>query len=178
MVIITLTSLVDERIWLAWRGEPVGDGKINKVPYWDSGAKIVGAKSTDPRTWTTRAQATLTVEKLDKPCEQFGVGVVLSKLAEKELWLCGVDLDTCVNGNDMEDWAAEPIWKFDSYTEGSPSATGAKIFFLLDTATRDAALAMIRPDGNQDREGKKWSRETGSRHPPAIELFFGKRFFM
>jgi putative DNA primase/helicase len=177
MSIITLTSLVNEPIWLAWRGEPVGDGKINKVPYWDSGVKIVGAKSTDPKTWTSRARASLTLEKLDKSCEHYGVGVVLTKLAEKELWLVGVDLDTCVDGNDMEDWATEPIRKFDSYTEASPSGTGAKIFFLLDTATRDAALAMIRTEGNQDREGTKWSRETGSRHPPAIELFFGKRFF-
>src|SRR5208337_4316993 len=47
----------------------------------------------------------------------------------------GIDLDTCraVDGT-LAPWAAEVVARIGSYTEVSPSGTGAKVFFIFSAA--------------------------------------------
>ena len=51
------------------------------------------------------------------------------------------------------------------------------MFFLIPRADRDEIIAIIRArTGSGDAEGMKWTGARGE-HPPAIELFLGKRYF-
>lgn len=104
--------------WVLWRVIE-RDGKPTKLPFQTNGR---AAKSNDPATWTTFAEA----------CERYirggfaGVGFVFS--ADDEI--CGIDLDGCRDPETgkVAEWAREIILKFDSYAEVSPSKTGVKIF--------------------------------------------------
>jgi uncharacterized protein DUF5906 len=87
--------------------------------------------------------------------------------------LCGVDLDTCLGSDGCEPWAQEVIDRFDSYTEISPSGTGAKIFFRRRRKDRAALLAVIAPA----KHGKKYKRDNGTAHPPAIELHVSNCYY-
>ena len=58
-----------------------------------------------------------------------GIGIELGDLGDGTS-LGGIDLDTCRREDGtFEPWAREIIERFASYTEISPSGTGAKIFF-------------------------------------------------
>ena len=47
----------------------------------------------------------------------------------------GADLDTCCEADGpLTTWAAEVVQRLASYTEFSPSGTGAKVFFTYATA--------------------------------------------
>jgi hypothetical protein len=117
-------------------------------------------------------------KKLPNPLNVAGHGIEMGAKVDDDLVLVGIDLDTCRDDKGrMAPWAQEIVDRVNAYTEVSPSETGYKIFFLLTTADRDAILAKIRalnPAGKT--EGIKWARG-GGKHPPAIELFLGKRFF-
>jgi putative DNA primase/helicase len=65
------------------------------------------------------------------------------------------------------------IDRFTSYTEISPSNTGAKIFFTFAAADFPALRAAMAPS----KHGKSWSRDSGQDHPPAIELHISNRYF-
>jgi putative DNA primase/helicase len=94
------------------------------------------------------------------------------------LYLAGIDLDTCVKDEVFEPWAADVIRKFGSYTEISPSGNGAKVFFVINEVERDVWLTRLRRrTGDPAQEGEKWALQTGNNHPPAIELYLGKRYF-
>jgi hypothetical protein len=93
--------------------------------------------------------------------------------------LCGIDLDTCrdLESGNLESWAEEVVARFASYAEVSPSGTGLKVFFRMCAADWEAVLAEICASSGADQQGKKWAHGTGEAHPPAIELFLGKRYF-
>jgi hypothetical protein len=171
-----LAGLSELRVWVAWQGEPAAGGKVTKVPYYVNG-RLMHASSTDAGTWGTREEASRWHASLPKPCPgMHGTGVVLTGIGD-DLHACGIDLDTCVEGAAIEDWAHEVVVRFGSYTQLSPSGTGAKIFFTMRSADRGAVLAEIRAGaGDEEKEGTKWARGRGE-HPPAIELFMGKRYF-
>lgn len=77
------------------------------------------AKANAPDSWGTLDQALASVDKwgLD------GIGVELGN------GLCGIDLDHCITGKDLAEWARDIISTMQSYTEKSPSGTGVHILF-------------------------------------------------
>src|SRR5262249_35785902 len=139
-----------------------------KVPYTALSRR---AAADDPTTWGTRQQAQQWLQDLPLLRGEGGIGIVLIEIDDRHS-LCGVDLDTCrdTDGN-ITDWAQEIVERFGSYSEISPSKTGLKIFFRLETAD----VALLRAEiGNLHK--KKWSRG-GGEHPPAIELHLSHSYY-
>jgi putative DNA primase/helicase len=157
-------------IWVSWQTENRKDGKPTKVPYGPDGRR---AKADAPATWGTRPQAEAMAARLPKPHGIGGVGIEFPPLGNGRS-LGGVDLDTCRNPatGTLEPWAHEIADCFSSYTEISPSGTGAKIFFTYDTS----ALDRLRAAMGGAKFGKQFKRGGGD-HPPAIELHLGNRYF-
>ena len=157
--------------WLGWRNEVRGDPPVaTKVPYCARSGFL--GKATDPFSWSPR-----------DACEQWaarnvngqggGVGIALGEMTD-DLWLCGIDLDTCrtVEDGTRAAWANAVIDRFASYAEISPSQTGVKMFFLVMGG--DVQSAQSRIDG---KLGREWKQRTDGRHPPAIALYLGARYF-
>lgn len=140
------------RRWVAWRPEH-GRSKVPIDPKTDR-----RAKSNDAATWGSRSQA----KAIGRSS---GLGVMLGDLGNGEA-LAGVDLDTCrdVDTGVFTDWAQRVIDRLDSYTEISPSGSGAKVFFTIDAG------------GDAKSEQNSAQGAKGS-HPPAIDLFIDGRFF-
>jgi predicted P-loop ATPase len=151
--------------WVLWEVQERG-GKPTKIPITINGYL---AAVDDPTTWSTRAQ----VEEVarNRPNgSRGGIGTVLGDVGR--YFLAGIDLDTCRHSDGtFEPWAQEVIARFDSYTEISPSETGAKTFFLIGV---DDIPAIRQAMGTQ--HSRRWSRP-GTVHPPAIELHISNRYF-
>ena len=109
--------LKDRAAWVCWRLEN-RDGKPTKVPKNPRTGS--NAKSNDPTTWSTFADAVAAAPSFD------GVGIMFA--AD----LCGVDLDDCRDPEtgELEPWAAEVVADLDSYAEASPSGTGVHILLF------------------------------------------------
>jgi hypothetical protein len=106
------------------------------------------------------------------PAGDGGVGIMLGRLNDERA-IGGIDLDTCRSAEgEIEPWAREIIVRLSSYTEVSPSLTGAKILFTYTPA--DLTVLRDRMGGND--WGKSFKRP-GQEHPPAIELHLGNRYF-
>ncbi|GAC1415430.1 MAG: hypothetical protein NVSMB6_17740 [Burkholderiaceae bacterium] len=166
-----LNFLATLPVWVAWQVEDREAGKPTKVPYNPRGNGK--AKADAPRTWGTRAEAEKRAAMLSKPYGMGGVGLEFSDIGNG-LSHGGLDLDSCRNAStgEIEGWAKQVIDRFASYTEVSPSGTGAKIFFTY--ASTDLPKIQMVIGGTA--YGKSFKREGGD-HPPAIELYLGKRFF-
>ena len=76
-------------------------------------------------------------------------------------------------GKTIARWAAEVVERFNSYTEISPSDTGVKVFCRVPT---EDVVSCGRSRPTPIRTGAKWASQGGN-HPPAIELYLGKRYF-
>lgn len=126
----TLDDFNDQRQWVVWKTVH-RNGKPTKVPY--SPATGHRAKSDDPSTWATRAAAI----RRKKMMKADGVGIMLGDLGNG-LHLCGVDLDSCLDGEKLAGWAEEVVYRFITYSEISPSQKGVKLFFLVRDADRKA----------------------------------------
>jgi putative DNA primase/helicase len=115
------TPLIHPR-WLAWRNVKRGD-KLIKMPLSVNGG---AGSSTDPQTWGTRAQAQRRGED--------GLGFALGYVADEGEYICGIDLDGCLNGTGdvTSDLAREIIQRFDKhYAEVSPSGHGVHLLFTV-----------------------------------------------
>jgi primase-polymerase (primpol)-like protein len=102
-----------------------------------------------------------------------GVGIELGQCGE--YWLAGVDFDTCrdLHTGEIAPWAQAVMTRLDTYAEISPSGTGVKAFFRLDS-TDIATLRTLM--GTQ--HGRQFKCVNGSgAHPPAIELYTSNRYF-
>jgi putative DNA primase/helicase len=95
--------------WVVWRTE-FRDGKPTKVPYQPNGRR---ASSTERATWTTFETA------LASSFPRDGIGFVFT--ADDPF--CGVDLDEKMPAADR----ARIVEELDSYTEVSPSGSGAHV---------------------------------------------------
>jgi len=162
-----LSNFAPMRQWVAWRNEE-RKGKQTKVPYIGTGRK---AEADDPSGWLTHDDAV----KLAKENENGaggGVGIQLGCCGN--LWLAGVDLDTCrdTQSGALEPWADEVLQRLGSYAEISPSGTGVKAFFLIDPADIDPAREIMGTT-----HGRQFKRADGGSHPPAIELYTSNRYF-
>jgi hypothetical protein len=165
MAPVTLSAIANEPCWVSWRAE-VRDGRTTKVPYDPRTGRR--AASDDPATWATHDEAAFWAAK-----EHFdGVGVMFSAIGGASL--AGADLDTCLDPDtgDVAPWAQEIIDRLNSYSEASPSGTGVKVFFTIANDDLSAVEALF--DGKQ---GRSFKNGHGGDHPPAIEVFRGRRFF-
>ena len=154
--------------WVVWRNEN-RDGRTTKVPYSPHGGP---AKANRPSTWGTRSEAETRAHCLVNGTGG-GIGIELGDLGNGTS-LGGIDLDTCRREDGtFEPWAREIIERFSSYTEVSPSGTGAKIFFLYTTAD----LPEVRAAMGGPQHGREFKRGNGKDHPPAIEVYLGNRYF-
>lgn len=104
--------------WIVWK-HTARSGKPTKVPYQVNGSE---AKANDPSTWTSFEQAFACYERggYEGPGFEFSEGDPF----------CGIDLDGCRDpkSGEFAAWAKEIIRALDTYTEVSPSGTGAKLF--------------------------------------------------
>ena len=165
-----LSEFEFEPRWIVWKNEP-RNGKITKIPYCPHAP--YEAKADDPRTWNTRSAAESRARNIVNG-RGGGIGIELGDLGNG-LSLGGVDLDTCYNENgEMEAWAVSVIERLASYTEISPSETGAKIFFKYKTGDLDRIRKMM----GESKFGKQFKLSgAGKDHPPAIEVYLGNRYF-
>lgn len=113
-------ALRESGSWLVWRYELTtnsrGEKRWTKVPYAAHGGH---AKTNDPDTWTSFAEARRAFERGGFD----GVGVVLIDD------LVGVDLDHVINADgNVSDWAGEVLDRIGrGYVEKSPSGTGVHV---------------------------------------------------
>jgi primase-polymerase (primpol)-like protein len=163
---IILNDLAHLPVWVGWREEQ-RNGKATKVPYsprtgWE-------AKSTDAATWATPGED----ETWAIANRGAGVGIVLSRLNSGDCCLCGIDLDTCRDPTTeiFQDWAREVINRFSTYTEVSPSRTGAKLFFMHAGADLPAIEKLF------EGKGGRQFKNGGGDHCPAIEVYRTGRYF-
>lgn len=164
------SDLAELPLWVAWKSVPAeAGGPDRKVPINPTTGRP--ARTNDPETWAPRAmaEARARAEGLD------GIGICFAEIGDGRA-IAGIDLDTCrdLETGALTDWAAGIVSRFKSYVEISPSGTGAKIFFLLTSEDHNALLAEI---SSGESQGRKWAAKTGSAHPPAIEIYLGRRFF-
>ena len=168
---LALATLAEHARWVTWRNE-LRDGKPTKVPYSPrNGHK---AKADDPATWGTRTEAEAAVPRLVNGSGG-GIGLQLGVLGDGRA-IGGIDLDTCrAPDGTLQPWAAEVVARVGSYTEISPSGTGAKVFFIFSAAEL-ASLRAIMGKKPGEGSGRKWARGKGD-HVPSIELYLDGRYF-
>jgi hypothetical protein len=164
---MTLVDFVGRRQWVAWRNEKRGN-VLTKVPYSSPQRQ---AKSDNPDTWLSHDEAAAVARTIVNGSGG-GVGIMLGSCGDELIG--GIDLDTCRDpaSGSVEAWATEVVDRLDSYTEISPSRTGLKIYFLLEP---DELPALRTKMGSQ--YGRQWKHAGGGQHPPAIELYIGRRYF-
>lgn len=165
----SLDQLADLRRWVAWRYEKRtlknGEEVTTKVPYDPCTGRL--AESDNPATWGTRQQA--------EACRlkgKVGIGIMFGPLSgEPERYLGGIDLDTCRDKSGKVEPAAQAVIdRFKTYAEVSPTGTGVKLyFFFTDLPAIQKAMGT--------KYGRAFKRGSGKRHPPAIELHVGHRYF-
>ena len=163
-----------------------GTPKPTKVPYAACGSCM--AKSNDPRTWGTRAEAEARAKGLLQGGKNGGVGLMLGELPESSgLTLFGIDLDSCIDPDGprwegaltaaIVPWAGAVIERFQTYGEISPGQRGVKLFGLCrGQAVPELLRALGKTADGKQRYGFKRTLGTGE-HGPAIEFYAGRRYF-
>jgi len=101
--------------WVCFKLEPGDKDKPKKVPKDPKTGQ--NAKSNDPSTWSTFAEA---VEAVDR----YGFDGIGFEFANG---FFGVDLDHVVTNGEISNMARDIIETMDSYTEYSPSGTGVHV---------------------------------------------------
>lgn len=118
------------RQWIVWRYTWVDkNGKWDKPPYQAIASKLKYASSTDPTTWDDFGAALAVYEgatNTDGTRRYDGLGFVFTNMDG----LVGIDLDDCRDPETGEFTGAARWYlkQLDSYTEVSPSGTGAKVW--------------------------------------------------
>ena len=113
-------ELQSENHWVVWREEK-RNGKKTKVPY-DAKTKDF-AKSNDPATWATFAQASKAAESLNDDGYD-GIGFMLQGTN-----LTGIDFDGVIDDGIPEPYVLNIISQIGTpYCEITPSGTGLRVF--------------------------------------------------
>lgn len=110
--------------WVCWRYEQRGD-KATKAPIdAKSNGRLTYAKSNDPKTWASHADA---IKACERHPELAGIGFCLAA----DDGLTGIDLDHVIDPDtgELQPEALEIVERFKgTYIERSPSGTGLRIF--------------------------------------------------
>lgn len=117
--------LRERPLWVLWRAEPKGKGKVSKVPYQPNGRR---ASSTDPKTWSTFDECRAAHERWSFN----GIGFVLDGQPLAGKVLLGIDVDK-VKSAQVQIPALRTLLEA-TYSEPSPSGTGTRAFVLADEA--------------------------------------------
>jgi hypothetical protein len=157
--------------WVAWRNERRGY-KLTKVPYCAPDKK---AKADDPATWLCRAEAERVAAKIVNGLGG-GVGYELGDLGN-DLYIGGIDLDSCLNNGEATDWAAAIMASAPTYGEQSPSGTGLKLFFYLAAEDVRPFLDLIAVLPTQWGCRRDVPGENACDHGPAVEIYLSHRYF-
>jgi primase-polymerase (primpol)-like protein len=143
------------------------DGKPAKVPYQARG--VGRARSDDPRTWATLAEARGALDS----GRYAGLAVFLGDLGDGR-YLVGLDLDLCRNPNtgEIADWAEAELDRWAGcYAEVSPSGTGVKAFGVFQgkppITGKEVGVDAPIPNG----------AEKAGHSKPEIGLYAERRFF-
>jgi putative DNA primase/helicase len=119
-------ELLGYKQWVLWRKIAV-NGRVTKVPISPWSGKA--AACDRPQTWSSYWHVRHAVRKYG--CD--GIGFVFTSSDP----FCGIDLDQCRAANGIiTPEARELIRRFDSYSELSPSGTGAHILIRAKVAGR------------------------------------------
>ncbi|MGA2935727.1 MAG: hypothetical protein ABSF52_01325 [Syntrophobacteraceae bacterium] len=112
-------ELKERRQWVAWKGVPKENGKLDKIPINPKTGHE--AKPNHPDTWASIQEALIATETYGLD----GIGFVFS---ESDPYT-GIDLDSCLNPDtgELEPWARRYVDLFQSYTEVTPSRKGLHI---------------------------------------------------
>ena len=117
-------ELIERPQWVAWRYEQ-RSGKTTKAPIdAKSNGRLIHAKSNDPTTWASHAEAMAACERHP---ELAGVGFCFTP----DDGLTGIDLDHVIDPEtgELKPEAAEILERFHgTYAEVSPSGTGLRLF--------------------------------------------------
>jgi len=147
-------GLKNKNQWVLWKYEEV-KGRKTKIPYSVSGKR---ADTTDPATWATFEEA---CKKFHDHAGRFdGIGFVFSDDSE----YMGVDLDHVKNPETGE-WdpeALEEIRSLNTYTEISPSGTGAHCICIAEFPGEEKGK---RKGHREMYESKRYFTMTGDRMP-------------
>jgi putative DNA primase/helicase len=169
---MALDALARERRWVAWRSELRG-GKPTKVPYAPNGKK---AKSDDPASWGTRAEAEATAARLVNG-QGGGIGIELGDLGS-DIHLAGIDLDSCLSEDGkLAAWAQAILDLVPSYTETSPSGRGLKSFVYVGSEDVRPFLERIGAQPHHWGVRRDVPGEEARDHGPAVEVYFAGRYF-
>lgn len=110
-------ELLEFKQWVLWRRAEV-NGRATKIPISPWSGKA--AACDKPQTWSTYRHVRYAMRRF--PC--VGIGFVFTDADP----FCGIDLDQCRNTNGaIAPEALALIKRFQSYTELSPSGTGAHV---------------------------------------------------
>jgi predicted P-loop ATPase len=168
-----LDALAEEPRWVAWRNEPRGkSGKPTKVPYAPDGGK---AKANDVSTWGTRSEAEARARLIVNGLAG-GIGIQLGDIGT-DLYLAGLDLDTCLKDGTLAAWASKILEVVDSYAEISPSGCGIKILFYIAREEVRPFLDAIAVPAGQWGCRRGIPGENSRDHGPAVEVYCAVRFF-
>lgn len=108
-------ELIERNNWILWKWI-LRENKWTKPLYQINGKN---AKSDDPSTWTDYHTAYETLNSVD---DFDGIGFVISDGSG----YTGIDWDDCLDGYTIAAEIKEWLYRFDSYTEISPSQHGLK----------------------------------------------------
>jgi hypothetical protein len=120
-------QLKEKNNWVLWKLASV-NGKFTKVPYKLDFQNA--AASTRPEDWSNYNSVAERIQQAGGITSKQGIGRVVQK-AERVI---GVDMDGCRNPEtgELSVWATSLIHAVHSYTEITPSQTGARIWLIGD----------------------------------------------
>jgi hypothetical protein len=164
-------ALAAEPRWVAWRNEQRKDKKT-KIPYAPAGGM---AKADDPSTWGPRMAAEQRQKRISNGLGG-GIGIELGDLGG-DTYICGIDLDSCLDCDKLAPWAAAILKAAPSYAEISPSGTGIKLFFYMANEDVRPFLNLIGVDHDKWGCRRDAPGADGRDHGPAIEIYCSHRYF-
>ena len=131
-----------DRRFVAWRYERGSNGQPAKIPYTPGlGAK---ARSNDPATWRSHAEAQATLEK-------GAVDGISYALMQRDN-LAALDLDHCMDANGAwSAWALDLVDEAQSYTEITPSNEGLRILGVVTGPLPDMHFHLPRGGNNGEK---------------------------
>ncbi len=116
---ILASTFGGQKRWVNWKGEELEEGNIKKLPISVNGRT---ASTADPLTWSTYKEVVNISQE---------IGIVFTP----DQLLLGIDIDHCLNGNEIvheeKEKIIELIEEAETYTEISPSKTGLHLFLSL-----------------------------------------------
>lgn len=156
--------------WVCYRKIPKKKqpGEFSKYPFNPTTGRM--AEPDNSATWVTYEQA----EAAYKRGEYDGIGFMFCGYM---LPIMGIDFDHCVNPEtgQIDAWAWEYIKRLNSFTEYSPSMTGAHVFIIGEMPAEQKDGKTIHP--GRKREFKLSEFHDGRHERAAVEMYSEGRYF-